>query len=184
MAFDWFALDGQAAKSFEFRCGSCGELHRGAPSFAYDKPVYYFEVPEAERGARVHGDADTCVIDDELFFIRTILEIPIIGSAEPFTWGVWVSQSQESFARYLASYDEDQSGDGSFGWLAVTIPGYGELDASGCWTSLACDVAWGDIGQRPSVHLQAADHPLYIDQREGISWDRAIELARLAMHRD
>jgi hypothetical protein len=27
---------------FEFKCPTCGEIHRGMPSFGYDKPLSYY----------------------------------------------------------------------------------------------------------------------------------------------
>jgi len=34
---------------FAFRCQACGDIHEGAPSFAFDTPWYYAELPPAER---------------------------------------------------------------------------------------------------------------------------------------
>lgn len=181
MAFRWFGLSNDP-KVFEFRCGDCGELHKGSPSFGYKNPPFYFTVPEAELDRRVRLTDDTCVVDDEVFFIRGLLEIPIQEVEEPFLWGVWVSQSRESFERYVETFDEDQSGDGSFGWLEVTMPGYIEEGENAERESLACDVTWRGAGERPLVTPQACDHPLYRDIAQGISWDRAIELARQVMH--
>lgn len=186
MSFDWFMLrnqpDDAPLNTFEFCCSACGQTHSGSPSFAYAQPAFCFTVPEDERQSRIQSDADTCIIDDEYFFVRTILEIPIIGASEPYTWGVWVSQSRESFERYLATYHRDQTGDRSFGWLTVTIPGYVDNSGVSEWDSLACDVEWAGPGQRPLLRLHDSDHQLVADQRFGISWERAIELSRLTMH--
>ena len=182
MLSDWSKLREQPGADFEFRCDSCGEAYRGAPSFAYDRPAYCFAIPEHERAERVILDADTCSIDNEHFFIRTTLEIPIAGLDQPFVWGVWVSQSRASFLRYIATFDSDQTGDGSFGWLAAMMPGYETMDTDGDWVYLACDVAWGGVDQRPSIRLHQTDHPLYRDQIDGISRRRAAELAKRATH--
>jgi len=176
-----FGLDDKA-KSFEFKCDCCSEIHRGSPSFAYDKPVFYFDVPEEEREDRTFLTSDLCVIDDKIFLIRAILEIPIHGVEEPFTWGIWVSQSEENFLRYQDTYDDDQSGITTFGWLAATMPGYNERDEEGLLVNLKTNVMWQAPGDRPIVELQDCDHPLYRDQRDGISWERAVELAQLTMH--
>lgn len=169
-------------KLFEFRCRQCGELHVGSPSFSYDQPLEAMLVPEEERPSRLRLGSDLCVVDDKAFYIRAMLEIPIHGAEEPFCWGVWVSQSKESFDRYVETYDRDQSGDGSFGWLVVTMPGYGERDEAGNWPVLACDVRWGKPGKRPQVVPHACEHVLYLDFADGISWERAMELATLTMH--
>ena len=169
-------------KVFEFRCGECGELHRGSPSFSYAKPPHYFAVPEAERAARIQITTDTCAIDNDTYFIRGLLEVPICGVDEPFAWGLWVSQSQKSFQRYVETFDEDQSGDGSFGWLAVTMPGYAGPEPDAEPTNLACDVQWREAGTRPLIIPHECDHPLYRDYANGMAWDRAIDLAQQVMH--
>lgn len=169
-------------KSFQFRCSDCGEMHKGSPSFGYDTPFLYSTVPEEERADRAHLTSDICSIDDDTFFIRGVIEIPIHDVEDPLLWGVWVSQSQESFERYVASFDGDQSDDGSFGWLDVTMQGYDlTKDDEECET-LGCDVSWQGFGARPLIVPQECDHILYRDCTNGISWDRAIELARLVMH--
>jgi len=181
MASAWYQSRRQAPRHFEFRCRSCGDIHRGSPSFAYTKPAQYFEIPEHQREARIALGTDTCVIDDSVHLIRAILEVPIIGVEDPFMWGVWVSQSEANFERYVATFDDDQLGEMSFGWLAVTLPGYAASHET-AWQSLACNVHWGRSGQRPAIELQVSDHPLYYDQVNGIDWPRATELARLALH--
>jgi len=177
-------MDPRRTPTLEFQCAECGELHRGSPSFSYMKPYAYFDVPEAERAARIRIDADTCAIDDELFFIRGLLEIPIIDVEEPCLWGLWVSQSQDSFARYVETMDQDQGGQGSFGWLAVTLPVYDRTAKVEPWEQLACNVNWQDNGQRPLIEPQECDHSLYTDFVNGINWDRAVDLARQIIHTD
>lgn len=180
---------GRAPRSFEFRCGCCGEMHRGSPSFAYDRPPL-MPMSDEEFERRVKLSDDLCRVlppeDDPDrpwdFWLRGILEIPIHEVDEPFTWGVWVSQSQDSFERYHRTFDEDQSADGSFGWLPNTIPIYNETPDPSETDNFAADVRWGKPGQRPQIELHEVDHPLYRDQVEGISWDRAVELAMVAMH--
>ena len=175
---------------FEYRCACCGKVHRGSPSVGYIKPGAFFDVPEEERKERVRLTSDLCEIAppaDEPergtgYFIRTTLDIPIHGVDEPFCWGVWVSQSEDAFRRYVETYDGDQSGMGSFGWLNATMPGYEERDADGLVRSVPCDVLWDQKGERPKVKVQECDHPLFTDQRDGISWERAAELAQRALH--
>jgi hypothetical protein len=164
-------------RSFSFKCAGCGEVHEGGPSFGYDAPPEYYNVPETERETRSRINSDLCIIDNEDFFIRATLSVPIIGAEEDFLWGVWVSQSKESFDRYVDTYESDQSGDGSFGWLTVSMPGYAE----DIFVHLPVDVFWGP--ERPEIKIHDdQDHPLAVDQRNGISWDKAVELAVTVMH--
>ncbi len=181
---------GSNPKTFEFKCADCGEIHRGSPSFGYDKPAEYFIVPEEERARAVTLTEDLCAIAPPAhitdgataYFIRTILDVPIEGADDPFTWGVWVSQSQENFDRYRNSFGIDQTGETSFGWLGVFMPPYNRRALNERTEYLACDVHWGAPGQRPTVTLHECDHPLYRDQQNGLSWDRAIEIAQAIMH--
>ncbi|WP_428651518.1 DUF2199 domain-containing protein [Roseibium sp.] len=172
------AIDGHK-KTFSFKCSCCGKVHEGGPSFAYNEPWHTYSIPEKERARRVRLDSDLCILDDEFFFIRVTLEVPIKETNDSFLWGLWVSQSKESFDRYAETFDEDQTGDSSFGWLAVTLPGY--VGESGEIVSLPTNVAWGKERPRIEIHNDQ-DHPLAVDQREGISWDRAVELALRLTH--
>ncbi len=180
MAFDWFVVENDPAPKFGFRCSVCDEFHNGSPSFGYEHPHYFYAVPEAERARRILSDEDSCIIDGRLFLIRTVLEIPIAGVDEPFTWGVWVTQSEASFTRYCETFDQDQSGLKSFGWLPVVLPSYTvDVDRPDL---LACDVIWGATGQRPTLKLHPANNMLYEDQRYGITWTRAMWLACHTLH--
>ena len=48
--------------------------------------------------------------------------------------------------------------------------------------SLACDVRWQTKGFRPVIELHSCAHQLHFHQKNGIHWDRAIELAQAALH--
>ena len=75
-------------------------LHDDLP-FAYgaDAPDAWLAIPPAERQRRGELSSDQCVIDDEHYFVRGNIEIPVIGQALPLSWGVWVSLSQTNFLR-------------------------------------------------------------------------------------
>ena len=57
-----------------FRCPTCGDLHEGLPHISVDKPDHWWDVPEEEREHRIQLTSDTCIIDDEDFFIRGVIE--------------------------------------------------------------------------------------------------------------
>ena len=163
-------------------------MHRGFPSFSFKYPGYYYDVPEGERERRVQIDEDLCRIEPDLeeaddiaiFCIRVILEIPIKGATEPFSWGVWVTQSEDSFEKYAQTFGDDQSSLGSFGWLAVDMPFYKNTNSAMAVDHLECDIQWGNVGQRPKAYLWENDHQLVHDQRNGISWRKATKIANLA----
>jgi hypothetical protein len=50
----------------------------------------YANMTREERDARTIIGSDQCVVDQQWFFIRGCLEIPVAGSSEPFLWGLGV----------------------------------------------------------------------------------------------
>lgn len=165
------------AALFKFMCTECGVLHEGAPSFSYPMPAYCHNVPATERAARTMLSADFCVVDNEFFFIRTCLEIPIHGYHEPFTWGVWVSVSRANYEIYKRGFDDpDQSGS-YFGWFDNSLPFYPDTLGLKTQANVQKD------GKRPLLSLEPTDHPLSLDFQNGISLERAALIAERAMHR-
>jgi hypothetical protein len=122
--------------------------------------------------------SDTCVIDDEHFFVRGCLEIPVHGSDDPFVWGVWVSLSEPNFFRFQELLDvELRSQHGPFfGWLCSPPRPYPDS------LHLKTQVHLRDRGSRPSIVLEPTEHPLAIEQREGISSERVAEIYEVMIH--
>jgi hypothetical protein len=69
--------------SFRFHCSSCGETHEGMPTFSADAPLNYYTIPEAERTKRCQLGSDDCVIDEQEYYVRGCIEIPVHGTDEP-----------------------------------------------------------------------------------------------------
>jgi hypothetical protein len=167
---------------FAFKCSDCGAIHEGSPSIGYRMPDPYACLSEAERTATGTLSSDLCTIaHDERtdYFIRAVLEVPIHGIAEPFLWGVWVSLSEQSFNRYVETYDDPVEGDGFFGWVSNAISAYP------LHRSRPADVFVQSGGRRPRIMLHRGDpedDPLVIDQVHGISVSRAQQIAEGAFH--
>lgn len=153
-----------------YRCRTCGELHDDLPDIAAAKPDHWFTIPEAERAKRSHLSADRCIIDNEDYFIRGVLLIPVHDQEQPFGFGVWVSQSRENFYTYLHNPDTDEIGP-FFGWLCTRIRNYAEDT-----TSLKTMAHFRSGNLRPTIELEPTDHPLAVEQREGITLERAWEI--------
>ena len=164
--------------AFTFQCHTCGETHEGMPGFGADAPLSYYEVPEAERAVRCTLGTDHCIIDGELFFVRGCIEIPVEDEADPFIWGVWVSLSEASFRELAAADDaEHRSHLGPyFGWLNAWLKPYPET------MNLKTMLHPRDGGVRPFIELEPTDHPLAVEQREGIDRNRVAELYSLVVH--
>lgn len=153
-----------------YQCTVCGELHEGLPDIGADKPDYWWNVPDEEREQRVELTPDTCVIDGEEFFIRGIIHIPVHGRREDFGFGVWVSQKEENFHTYVKNFDSADIGP-FFGWLSTRLACYDEDTLS-----LKTMAHFRGGGRRPSIELEPTEHPLAVDQRDGITLERAWEI--------
>ena len=163
---------------FTFQCSCCGQQHTGMPTFNFSFPIHYMDVPEADREERVFLTSDTCVIDDKLFFVRGCLEIPVLGSEEPFVWGVWVSLSEENFFLFqdlLGVAQRSQHGPFS-GWLCSPPRPYPDS------LNLKTRVHLRDNGIRPYIELEPTGHPLAVEQRDGITAERVAQIYELMIH--
>ena len=111
-----------------YHCKHCGQQHDGIPAFHADRPTNYWDVPADRRETDVFLTSDSCVIADRFFFIHGCLDIPIRGTDDVFTWGVWVSLKEENFFLWQDNYDTPNRNHIGpfFGWLCSTLPGYPE----------------------------------------------------------
>ncbi len=155
-------------------CACCGKEITGLPDVAFDAPHHYHVLSEAEKIDLAKLSSDFCVIEGSGQFIRAVCPLPIAGSQDFFAWGVWVSLSDENFQRYWDSFESDDQSrlGGMFGWLSNRIPGYPDS------LNLQTTVVPEDGGQRPMVWINEADkdHPLYGEQRAGITLERLGEI--------
>jgi hypothetical protein len=149
------------------------------PTFAAGAPWPYYDVPAEEREKRCSLGSDDCVIDEESFFVRGCLDIPVIGEQEPFSWGVWVSLSEDSFREFVRYFDKAKRSHVGpfFGWLAAELPLYPST------LSLKTRAHFRDNGIRPYIEVEPTDHPLALEQRNGISVTRLAEIYAYLEHR-
>jgi hypothetical protein len=164
---------------FSFRCSKCDKLHEGIPSFSFEAPMYYYDVPEEQRATRTLLTSDTCVIDDQFFFAKGYLEIPVQGLDEPLTFTPWVSLSQTNFGLFetsLAEPDAAKYGQ-MFGWFSSQIDGFGDC------RSLKTDLILQDNNYRPLIEIEPTEHPLSVAHHQGISHQRLIQIVETYLHR-
>lgn len=91
---------------------------------------------------------------------------------------VWVSLSRASFVRFVETFEElERSHFGPFfGWLDSPLPFYPRTRSLKTMVHLHGDFA------RPTIELEPTDHPLAVEQREGMSVDRAAEILAGCRH--
>jgi len=164
--------------SFSFQCRTCGEAHEGLPSFGPDAPDSYAAMSELDRSDKAVLGSDNCIIENELFFVRGRVELPILGSEDSFIWLVWCSLSRESYSQWEDAYElNSRSHIGPFfAWLNTQLPFY---EGS---VGLATSVHLLDNGIRPYVEIHETDHPLFTDQSTGISVSKAERLVHDLLH--
>ncbi|MEO3416977.1 DUF2199 domain-containing protein [Roseovarius sp. CAU 1744] len=167
---------------FEYTCVCCGIPRKGTPAFGYDMPIEVLDIPADERPDRVWLDPDICVIDERLFFVKGLLDIPIHGVKEPLSWGLWVTQTETELNAYEDARGTDRTGVVTRGQITVTMPGYAALDSNGKNHLLSCDLVGQPKGLRPVINLSPSEHVLYHDHKFGISWEKATELVAKVPH--
>lgn len=148
------------------------------PTFGAAAPLSYYAISEGERELRCDLGSDDCVIDEEFFFVRGCIEVPVHGYSEPFVWGVWASLSEENFRTWVQVFGENhRSHIGPFfGWLDAWLKPYPDT------MNLKTMVHLRDDGIRPYIALEPTEHPLAVEQRSGISVDRVAEIFSIMVH--
>lgn len=170
----------------EFLCEECGETHTDL-SFSFALPALITGWSQEELENRVHFNdrpkTDLIVVDDKHFFIRCILEIPIRKSEECMTFGVWQTLSEENFFKYQSAYfSDDRANTETFSWHTPRISEYLWEDENCHLISLGSTLLWRAPPLRPLVFINECDHPLYEDQKNGISQKKALKIASDCVH--
>ena len=163
-----------------YHCTSCGKYHPERPTaWKFDMPAVVAEVEESEVKRRVELLSEQCVLDEKHFYILGTLDVPIQGTAEFLRWTVWGSLSQENFERAsdLWTTPGRESEKPYFSWLSNHIPGYPSS------INIKALMHTQPVGIRPRIEVIEEDHPLRIDQRDGITMERADSLIHAAMDR-
>jgi hypothetical protein len=122
---------------------------------------------------------DFCVMNGEKFFIRCRLPLPVIGTSDvAFGFNVWSSLSKQNFDLYFETFDGGKQGELGpwFGWFSNRLQGYPDT------LNLKCFVHPQSNRMRPLIELERSEHPLAVEQREGITFDRILEIYALYGH--
>ncbi len=160
-------------------CGICETRHSSLPLCFGAEPPWRALAPEAEFDNRVELTADQCVVDGKHFFVRGHVELPILDTTQTFAWSVWCSLSEQSFRHMTERWEDvERDGDAYFGWLCSPIPVYPST------IHLRTNVRARSIGLVPLIEIQECEHPLYVDQRDGVTLTRVHEFVHSLSHGD
>ena len=162
-------------------CGTCGQCHEGLPlSFAANFPDPYANMNRDERDSRCVIGSDQCIINQEFFFVRGCLEIPILGREDTFLWGLWATVREEVFDEISECWELQgrEHSHGPFkGRLANSLSVYPET------LNLKLKITLQPVGERPLFFIEEVEHLLAQEQIAGITEDRAMELACALLHK-
>jgi hypothetical protein len=167
-----------------WKCASCTEEHRGIFDLGCAKPDAFPSAidyaPNSVVAASSHGlSEDFCVLDGQHYFVRSVLPLPLIGlPGQFFAFGVWSTLSKKNFMLYTDSFDSgDQASLGPwFGSFSNRLKGYPDT------FNLKCQVHPQGGRTRPWLELDETNHALARESREGISFDRMLEIYSLYGH--
>jgi hypothetical protein len=161
-----------------WKCHTCGVEHPDIPlCFGIEAP-WRALVPETEFELRVDLTPDQCVVDEEHFFVRGHIEIPIHDYSEPLAFSVWSSLSDRSFDHMCERWEApDRASDPPyFGWLCSPIAFYPRT------IHLKLSVQSRPPGLTPLFTVEPTQHPLALDQHNGISIERWHQIAHQLLH--
>lgn len=99
-------------------------------------------------------------------------------SEDLFSWGVWVSLSETNFARMRDLWESPKREQEPpyFGWLSTELPVYTRSTLP-----LKTHLQTRAVGLRLLIELETTDHPLAVEQREGVTISRVHEIANRLM---
>lgn len=164
---------------FSFQCSKCDVIHKGIPSFSFDTPALYYDIPESERETRVFLTSESCVIDDKYYFAKGLLELTVDGLTERLAFTPWVSLSESNFYQFQDSLNVENASEYGpmFGWFCTQID---ELpDCEGLKTNLI----FQDNNYRPLISIEESDHPLSVAYHNSISQELLIRIVEGYLHR-
>jgi hypothetical protein len=160
-----------------YKCSVCGKIHDGLPlDLVFNAPFYWNDELLKSDPEKNFLSSDMCVVNADDFFIRAIVEIPIIGTDKTFNWGIWVSLSKENFKRYSEVYgtEKELSEPHYFGWFSSQLKGYPDC------LKIKTTVYLQGNKLRPKIVLDHSDpHLLCQEQHGGITMHRVEELIKL-----
>ena len=156
-----------------YRCSCCGKIYENLPlTFGSDFPEYYFSIPIDERKDRIELKESLCVIDEQHFFHRGRLIIPIIEHDKDLIYNVWTTISSENFEKRMDLWNNPEriNEQPYFGWLQTRVPTYGET------LNIKTIAREEKVGIIPEIKSVEEGHSLTFDQENGITYEKALKI--------
>ncbi|MDX6485282.1 MAG: hypothetical protein QOF43_435 [Gaiellaceae bacterium] len=160
-----------------FVCSVCGEFHdERMLDIRLGLPDAIHALTDEEREKRAWLSDDFAVLDDEHFYVRGLLDIPIPELEARFGYGIWAEVTQEEFLQLMGRWNDPVQPEPLEAVLANELSPYaGTAGLRVLFRPVSAD-------RLPAVTLLDADHELVADQQRGISATRSDELAATVLH--
>jgi hypothetical protein len=158
-----------------YTCSCCGKWMVGLPfDYAYGEPYYWRS--DLQGDPTSYLTSDVCVIEGRDYFLRGSVEVPVIGSNQRFAWGIWVSLAKKNFDRAMELLDREErvAEPPYFGWFSNQVDVYPDT------LNLKTSVSARSLNERFYVELEPTNHPLSLEQRNGMTLARVREIAEKA----
>jgi hypothetical protein len=157
-----------------FTCSVCGRYHdERMLDIRADLPDAIFRV--ADRGRAWIAD-DFAVLDDEHFYVRGLLEVPIPELDDRFAYGAWLEVVRADFTELMGRWRDESQFDPVHGYLA------NELEPYRATLGLGATLRPTTPDKLPLIELDEGQHELVREQRTGITVGRSDELAAVVLH--
>ena len=124
-----------------------------------------------ERNERIELQQSVCVVDKTHFFHRGRLTIPIIDHKEDLIFNVWTSISEDSFGIRIDFWEDPKrvNQEPYFGCLQTIVPTYENT------LKIKTIAIEQEVGLIPNIQVIEQNHPLRIDQVNGITYKIALQ---------
>ena len=153
-------------------CAVCGTRHdEELLELSYKRPDPVVELSQEERMLDVFENDDVCVVNDDRYFLRVTLPIPVNGRTEGYQIGVWVEVSRDEFQRVGDLWSEP--GQAAEPPMKATLANEIRHHAGSFGLPVLLQLTGPKT--RPQVFVVDATHPLGVEQRRGITPHRASE---------
>ncbi|WP_420271808.1 DUF2199 domain-containing protein [Occultella aeris] len=164
-------------------CSVCGAQHSGLNMVFGPSGPDSWAAASPEDRARGEISRDVCVLPTDegtFYFIRGELRVPVTDAViGDFAWSVWASLSERNMQLAAKRWDDPNrvNLDPMFGWLNNRLAPFDPPTMN-----LAVNVHTRPPGVVPLIELDpSSDHPLALEQQEGITLHRVAELNRLLL---
>lgn len=161
-----------------YYCDECGKYHRDIPmNYGAKAPSAYAALTEDEQ-KDCELTQDICVINQSRFFIKGQIKIPVEGNEDPFSWNVWVEISRTDFENEQERWTEENR------FLKPPYSGILDtlLNVYPNTIGLKVKVQTQTLGLIPDISILESNHPLFLEQENGINMDRVISFAKTILY--